>query len=574
LLQYLVEIQHKYSHVSDDAVRLLSEKLAIPAVQIFGVVDFYSFLHRKPRGDYDVLFSDNITDRILGNRELLKILCARLGVKQGVTRPDRRVTVDVTSCTGICDQGPAMLVNGRVISRLTPRRVRDIAEFIETGIPINDWPDSYFTVDDNIQRAGLLLADQADKGSAIDATLKNGSEAILQQLAESGLRGRGGAGFKTALKWQLCRDTDADERYVVCNADEGEPGTFKDRVLLSRYADCMFEGMTVCARIVGARKGFVYLRGEYRYLLEPLQEVLQNRRREMLLGEHILGNDGFDFDIEIHLGAGAYICGEESALIESLEGKRGIPRKRPPFPVSDGYLGKPTVVNNVETFIAAGRIAIHGADWFRSSGTSESPGTKLLSISGDCSRPGVYEFPFGVSISEILKECGAKNVQAVQIAGAAGHTFDKSEFNRTIAFEDISTAGSVMVFSGQRNLIDMVDNFVDFFCHESCGFCTPCRVGNPLLRDLVTKVQSGHATRYDLQEMLKISRVMAESSHCGLGATAANYIFDTLDKFPYIYEQQLAHVGYEPSFDLDAALAVSRKITNRDDEDAHIRSTS
>ena len=192
--------------------------------------------------------------------------------------------------------------------------------------------------------------------SAIDCLLKHNSDDLLAELEKSGLRGRGGAGFKTAMKWRYCRDAEADEHYVVCNADEGEPGTFKDRVLLNSYADTLFEGMTLCAGVIGAQKGLLYLRGEYRYLIEALEETLQRRRTEKLLGEDILGEEGFNFDIEIHLGAGAYICGEESALIESLEGKRGIPRVRPPFPVTNGYLDKPTVVNNVETFIAAAKI--------------------------------------------------------------------------------------------------------------------------------------------------------------------------------------------------------------------------
>jgi [NiFe] hydrogenase diaphorase moiety large subunit len=571
LLHYLIEVQHQLSHIPVSAISLLSRELDIPAVQISCVIDFYSFLHETPRGQYDVLFSDNITDRLLGNQELMALLCKSLGVEPGKPRPDGRVTVDLTSCTGICDQGPAMLVNGLAVAGLTEKRIHNIAEFIETGIPVTDWPESYFDIADNIRRKDILLSSTVDKGSALRVAIEKSSDEVLGELEKSGLRGRGGAGFNTAMKWRFCRDARADERYIVCNADEGEPGTFKDRVLLNQYADSLFEGMTLAARAVGAGKGFLYLRGEYRYLLPALEETLQTRRKEQLLGKDILGIHGFDFDIDIRLGAGAYICGEESALIESMEGKRGIPRKRPPFPVTNGYLDRPTVVNNVETFIASGQIAVHGADWFRSRGTSESAGTKLLSISGDCARPGIYEFPFGVMINEILEECGAENVQAVQVAGAAGSSFAEEEFSRSIAFEDISTAGSFMVFDNSRELIRMVQNFADFFCHESCGFCTPCRVGGQLLRDLDNKVADGHAARYDLDEMRKIGQVMKEASHCGLGATAANHVFDTLDKFPYIYEQELARADYEPSFDLDAALERAREITGRDDEEAHIR---
>jgi len=571
LLQLLCEIQYRYSHIPAEAVKLLADQLRTPPVQILTVIDFYAFLHRKARGKYDILFSDNITDRMLGNIRLLNSLCKKLGVKPGVPRSDGQVTVGLTSCTGICDQGPALLVNGMVISRLTDQRIHRIVGLVEAGIPVSNWPQQFFVVDDNIQRQDKLLSHGIISGSAIDALLVKGGDALLGWLDQSGLRGRGGAGFKTATKWRYCRDTPAEEHYVVCNADEGEPGTFKDRVLLNKYADCVFEGMTLCAGIIGAKRGFLYLRGEYLYLREALQEKLQKRRDTNLLGKDILGRQGFDFDIEIHMGAGAYICGEESALIESLEGKRGIPRNRPPFPVTSGYQNQPTVVNNVETFVATARIAVFGADWFRSAGTEESSGTKLLSISGDCARPGIYEYPYGVSIRQVLEDCGASDTQAVQISGAAGATIPPQEFYRKIAFEDIPTGGSFMIFNQQRDLLEMVQNFSRFFCHESCGFCTPCRVGGTLMSNLVEKVMVGHATSYDIQEMQNIGLIMQKTAHCGLGSTAPNPVLDTLNKFPGIYSERLLNRSYEPAFDLDAALETSRHLTGRDDEGAHIR---
>jgi [NiFe] hydrogenase diaphorase moiety large subunit len=575
LLQHLCTIQQQYSYIPEQAVELLAASLQIPATQIFSVVDFYSFLHREARGDFDIYFSDSITDHMLGSRALLDSLCHKLGqeleLQPGQPRADGRVTVDVTSCTGICDQGPALLINGLVISGLNEDRLGKITELIEANTPLSNWPSSFFVVADNIQRSDILLDDKIINGSAIEALLNNDSDTVLKVIEQSGLRGRGGAGFPTASKWRFCRDAQAPEHYVVCNADEGEPGTFKDRVLLNSYADNLFEGMTLCAGVIGAKKGYLYLRGEYRYLLEALQKKLQQRREANLLGNNISGEKGFDFDIEIHLGAGAYICGEESALIESLEGKRGIPRKRPPFPVTSGFRNQPTVVNNVETFIAAAKIAVFGADWYRSIGTEESAGTKLLSISGDCARPGIYEYPFGVSIQQILEDCGAQDTQAVQVAGAAGSTIPPQEFERTIAFEDLSTGGSFMVFNQQRDLLAMVQNFTHFFCHESCGFCTPCRVGGALMKNLVDKVVVGHATGIDLVEMQNIGQVMQQSSHCGLGTSAPTTVLETLNKFPAIYINRLANRGFEPTFDMDAALEESRKLTNRDDSEAHIK---
>ena len=358
---------------------------------------------------------------------------------------------------------------------------------------------------------------------------------------------------------------------MVCNADEGEPGTFKDRVLLNSYADNVFEGMTLCGGAIGAEKGYLYLRGEYRYLLKDLEKILTEKTRSQPARQNILGEEGFNFDIDIHLGAGAYICGEESALLESLSGKRGIPRDRPPFPVTSGFRQKPTIVNNVETFLAAAKIAVFGAEWFSSVGTEKSSGTKLLSISGDCSRPGIYEYPFGVSISRFSTIVVPLIRRRYRSPVLQVTTIPPAEFDRKISFEDLSTAGSIMVFNQQRDLLDMVQNFSQFFCHESCGFCTPCRVGGTLMKNLVEKVAAGHATRYDLDEMKNIGLVMQNTAHCGLGATAANPVLNTLNKFPDIYTTRLAHTGYEPAFDLDASLEISRQITGRDDEGAHIR---
>jgi [NiFe] hydrogenase diaphorase moiety large subunit len=571
LLQYLCEIQYRYSCVPARAIELLAASLELPPTRITGVIDYYSFLHTTPRGEFDVLFSDSITDHMLGSRALLQQLCERLGVGKGIPRGDGRVTIDTTSCTGICDQGPAMLVNGWTVAGLDAARIDAIADLIEAATPVADWPADYFRVKDNILRPDRLLTDTISDGEALQSLSRQGAESLLELVERSGLRGRGGAGFRTATKWRLCRAAEGAEHYVVCNADEGEPGTFKDRILLNSYADQVFEGMTLCAGIIGAREGYLYLRGEYRYLREPLEAVLARRREAGLLGKSIQGRAGFDFDIRIHLGAGAYICGEESALIESLEGKRGIARVRPPFPVTHGYRGQPTVVNNVETFMKAAAIAVHGADWMTTTGTAESTGTKLLSVSGDCERPGIYEYPFGVSIRQVLSDCGAGDAQAVQVAGAAGTTISATEFDRVLAFEDVSTGGSFMVFDSSRDMLDMVRNFAHFFAHESCGFCTPCRVGGVLLRDLVDKVCTGRAGESDLQEMRGISKLMRQNSQCGLGTTAPNHVLDTLEKFPDSYRSRLMHSGFQPAFDLDAALDEARAITGRTDAAADIK---
>ena len=363
LLQILRAIQSRYHYVPEDAIEQLAGLLHIPRTHIISVVEFYSFFHLTPKGRYELLISDSITDHMLGKKDLTDYLAHKLNVAVGEVREDGLVSLDNTSCTGMCDQGPAGLVNGYALTRLDRPRIDQIADLINQQTPLDEWPGELFQVDDNIITPGLLLSQSINQGAALQSAFNRGLKETLTELDKSGLRGRGGAGFKTATKWQFCAEEQENQRYVVCNADEGEPGTFKDRVLLNSYAHQVFEGMTLCAAIIGAEQGFLYLRGEYLHLYDKLQSILDERRKAGLLGVNILGK-GLDFDIEICLGAGAYICGEESALIESLEGKMGIPRNRPPYPVTQGYLGKPTVVNNVETFLAAASIAVNGGDWF------------------------------------------------------------------------------------------------------------------------------------------------------------------------------------------------------------------
>jgi [NiFe] hydrogenase diaphorase moiety large subunit len=569
ILQMLREIQEACDWISPEAIDGLQEVLGLPRTKIEAVAGFYAFLYTRPRGRYRVLFSDNITDRMLGNLELLEYMCKQLWVERGKTSEDGLVSVDTASCTGMCDQGPALLVNNYAITRVTRQRVDEMCELIRNNVALADWPREYFHVDDQVRRKDVLLGSELAPGEALAAALARGPDGLLNEMKTSKLRGRGGAGFGTGLKWEACRNAQGGAHYVVCNADEGEPGTFKDRVLLASHADMVFEGMTLCALAIGAGKGMLYLRGEYRYLLDHLNAVLELRRRGKLLGAGILGRPGFDFDIEIHLGAGAYICGEESALIESLEGKRGTPRNRPPFPVTHGYLDQPTVVNNVETFAASCLVAQRGGAWYAGIGTEASAGTKILSVSGDCARPGLYEYPFGVSVSEVLEACGAGDVQAVQVSGPSGVCLAAAEFGRRIAFEDIPTAGAFMVFDHSRDMFEVARNFVHFFAHESCGFCTPCRVGTSLLRNLMDKLNNGHGSPYDFAEIEKLNRILQAMSHCGLGHSACNPVLDTIAKFRPAYERRLQHKEFEPAFDLDWALDPARQMTGRDDAGAH-----
>jgi [NiFe] hydrogenase diaphorase moiety large subunit len=354
---------------------------------------------------------------------------------------------------------------------------------------------------------------------------------IIAEVSASGLKGRGGAGFPTGVKWNLAAAAQSEQKYLICNADEGEPGTFKDRVILSDFADLVYEGMTIGGIAIGADTGIVYLRGEYTYLRPHLEAVLERRRKEGLLGKDIMGRKGFNFDIEIHMGSGAYVCGEETALIESLEGHRGEPRNRPPFPVDTGYFNLPTSVNNVETLAWVTCILAKGAEWFKEIGTDKSTGLKLFSVSGDIESPGVYEFPMGITVAELLKAVGGADAKAVQIGGASGHCIPASQFERAIAFEDIPTGGSIIVFGPHRDMLKVARNFLEFFVEESCGQCTPCRIGNVKLLEGVEMLEEGNCSMRYLNELRSLGGTMQVAAKCGLGQSSSNAFLSITENF-------------------------------------------
>jgi [NiFe] hydrogenase diaphorase moiety large subunit len=381
------------------------------------------------------------------------------------------------------------------------------------------------------KREGVVIFSPYESGSSIKKALEIGRENILFEVRESKMKGRGGAGFPTATKWMLVAASRADKKYMICNADEGEPGTFKDRVLLTEYPALVFDGMVVGGYTIGSEIGILYLRGEYIFMLEELEDFLQSMRKQNLLGKNILGKEGFNFDISIRLGSGAYVCGEETALIESLEGHRGEPRNRPPYPVNTGYMGYPTVVNNVETLASIPQIITKGADWFKAHGTDKSTGSKLFSVSGDCEKPGVYELPWGTSLNELVEIVGATNTKAIQVGGASGICIPKSQFDRKLSYEDASTGGSIMIFNQSRKMLKVLKNFMEFFVEESCGQCTPCRIGNIKLLEGVVKIEKGDYTFSYINSLKDLSKTMQVASKCGLGQSSPNPFISILENF-------------------------------------------
>jgi [NiFe] hydrogenase diaphorase moiety large subunit len=383
------------------------------------------------------------------------------------------------------------------------------------------------------KRGHIIFISGIEPNTGLKNALSKSRAEVIAEIRNSGLKGRGGAGFPTGVKWNLAAAADSAKKYVVCNADEGEPGTFKDRVLLSDYTNDLMEGITIAGYAIGAYLGIIYLRGEYRYLKKHIEETIRKRHEEGFLGKDAGGKKGFNFDIEIRMGSGAYVCGEETALIESLEGQRGEPRNRPPFPVNTGYLGCPTIVNNVETLVTAARIMAKGADWFKTFGLDKSTGSKLYSISGDCKRPGVYEFPIGITVLNLLKEVGGEDAKAAAIGGASGRVIPAKDFAKTIAFVDAPTGGSVIVFGKDRDMLDVAENFLEFFVDESCGQCTPCREGNSNLLDAVFKLQDGDCSGAYLRTIEGLAETMQLASKCGLGQSSPNAFLSIIENFKH-----------------------------------------
>lgn len=576
MLDILRDIQDSFRWISPETMEIVADETGLSRIQVEGVASFYSFLSQVPKGRITIRFCDDIIDRFAGLADIVAIFEDALGIKTGETSADGAFSLEYTPCIGLCDQAPAAMINDVVVTSLTADRARDIAAALKAGQPPQDIAVAGFDdlspheratrmVDNNIRQAGEVLLGPVPPEAGLENAIALDPAAIIDAVEASGLRGCGGAGFTTGRKWRFAAADPVKRRFVFCNADEGEPGTFKDRVLLTERPHLMVEGMTIAARAVGAREGLIYLRGEYVYLREHLEQVLADRRARGLLGKDILGVEGFDFDLRIQIGAGAYICGEEGALISSCEGLPGEPKTRPPFPVNRGYLGFPTVVNNVETFCHVARIMDRGADWFFGMGSDGSHGTKLFSVSGDCRNPGVYELPYGLSLRELLERVGGEDAGAVQVGGPSGTMVDRANFHRRLTFDDLATGGAIIVFSAQRNILEIVEYYMSFFVHESCGYCTPCRVGNVFLQKAIAKFRKGLANPEDIDYLRDLSATIIETSRCGLGMTSPNPILTTLENFPMVYSALVkpSRDRIRATFDVQAAIDDARKLAKR-----------
>ncbi len=570
LMDILLDVQSQSGCIAPAALDEIAKSLSMSRVEVESTATFYAFFSSSPRGRFVIRLCNDIIDRIHGMDRIAAAFRSELGIEFGQTTSDGLFSLEYTPCIGMSDQAPALLINDKVVTRVSTDMVREIVETLRASKSLdqlkltlgdgnNGHPLVQSMVVNNLRERGAVVFAPSTPGIALKRALSEQPVELIKIIKASRLRGRGGAGFPTGMKWEFTRAAVGERKLIVCNADEGEPGTFKDRVILTEAAGLVFEGMTIAGYAIGAGEGIVYLRGEYAYLLPYLEDVLAQRRAAGLLGRDILGKAGFHFDIRIQLGAGAYVCGEETALLSSCEGKAGNPKTRPPFPAQKGYLGMPTVINNVETFCAAVRIVENGPGWFTSMGTQGSAGTKVFSVSGDCSSPGVYEIPFGVTVSELLTRVGASDTIAVQVGGASGRMIGPSEFGRKLCYDDLATGGSVMVFGRQRDVLAISQAFLEFVEEESCGYCTPSRVGTRLLHERLGRFLSGKAELADIDYLEKTGKTMKVASRCGLGQTAANPVLGTIQSFREEYERRAKKSASVllPTFDPGKAVAAA-----------------
>jgi NADH-quinone oxidoreductase subunit F len=537
LLPALHAAQKVYGWLPEEVAVEVARSLRVPLADVHGVIEFYSLFYNEPVGKKVIRVCTDQACALKNGRGILEHLCFHHGIEAGQTTAGGAVTVEASPCLGLCDLAPAVLTvdHGQWTTG--------------DGSTENDRPQSlvYGPVRMLTSNCGNGTTSLEGYGNypAFAKALTMKPEEVVAEIKASGLVGRGGAAFPTGIKWEGAAKAQADRKYVICNADESEPGTFKDRILLIDDPHCTIEGMLIAAYAIGASKGYIYLRGEYPYILPVLENALKEARDANLLGQNILGSP-FSFDIEIRVGAGAYICGEETALFESIEGKRGFPRVKPPFPTTHGLFGKPTVINNVETLCNVPLILSMGSYEYRKIGTEKSPGPKLFCISGDVEKPGLYEVPFGLTLRELLDMAGGvasdKGLQAVLFGGAAGAFATSQHLDVKMTFEDLRAAGLplgsgvVMIFDETRDMREALKELGHFFAHESCGKCYPCQMGTQRQKEILDRVASYQTLPGDMIRLQDVGWTMTDSSLCGLGQTASSAVLSAIKLWPELFE--------------------------------------
>ncbi len=547
LLPMLHDAQALYGWLPRQVQEIVSQTLRVPLSDIHGVIEFYTMFYNRPTAKTVIRVCHDSACHLAGAGAVSAAIEQRLGLQDGQTSDDGRITYEQVPCLGMCEHAPNALNGDKTGGNLT---VGSVAQFLDGSHPEPE-PRIFGAPLIKVARVGHVDPNSLQDYEAFDgyATLHKAlamsPEAIMATLKTSAVLGRGGAMFPVNLKWEFTRAAPGSpaDKHIVANVDESEPGTFKDRALIDGDPFSLIEAMTIAAYAVGAENGWIFVRGEYPRSYERLTNAVNKARAAGYLGQNILGHEGFNFDIEMRKGAGAYICGEETALIEAIEGKRGFPRIKPPFPVTNGLFDQPTALNNVETLVAAMAVLNMGVEEWLKLGTEQSPGTKWFCLSGHIAQPGLYEVPFGLTIRELINMAGGvaqgKDLQAVLLGGAAGVFIGPDGLDMPLTYEDARAtgvplgSGVIQIFDETVDLREILYRLSRFFAHESCGKCFPCQIGTQRQMEILDRVaHNGGPHPEDKQILLDVGFAMTETSLCGLGQTASTAIISAMELWP------------------------------------------
>ncbi|HTG26738.1 MAG TPA: NADH-quinone oxidoreductase subunit NuoF [Methylomirabilota bacterium] len=581
LIPMLMYAQDEFGYISDEVIAEIAARLELRTVEVAETLEYYSMLHRKPMGKYHVQVCTNVACMLRGGNELLDRAKKRLEIGHKEVTKDGVFSLEEVECIGACTGAPAMQINYDFYENLTPVTFDRLIQELDFGRKAEPVPVISGALHERQPGEIPVISKRwgIENSPKIDVFLQNGGyqaldkalkemtpESIIDEMKKSNLRGRGGAGFPTGMKWSFVPKDSPKAKYVICNADESEPGTCKDRPLMEMDPHQLIEGMVIAGRAIGSHQGFIYIRGEYRYVLDIVQGAITEAYERGYLGKNIIGS-GFDYDLLIHTGAGAYECGEESALMESLEGKRGYPRIKPPFPAVVGLYGCPTIINNVETLSAVPAIILGGGEAYANLGTPKNGGTRLLCVAGHVNRPGIYEIPLGMNMKEFIYGMaggitGGKKLKAVIPGGSSCPLLTADEIDIPMDYDSVAKAGSMLgsggmvVMDEDTCMVDMARRIMHFYAHESCGWCIPCREGTTWLRKMLERLHAGYGREQDIDMLSELSKNILGRSFCPLGDAAAMPTISIVQKWRNEFEDHLhGRCAYKSA---EAVLAGSR----------------
>lgn len=573
LIPMMLYAQDEYGHLSNEILEEIARRLDLNMTEVTETLGYYSMLRRHPAGKYHVQICTNISCQLRGGYQILEHVEKRLGIKNRQTTANGIFSLEEVECMGACSGAPAMQVNYDFYEDLTTEKVDAILDQFAAGkrpapVPVISGALHERHPAENIVISGrfgirdsrsIKVYEQHDGYKALEKALKDMTpEQIIDEVKKSGLRGRGGAGFPTGMKWGFVPKDSPKPKYVVANADESEPGTSKDRPLMEMDPHALIEGMVIAGRALGSHQGYIYVRGEYRYIIDILDPAIEEARKAGYVGKNILGT-GFDFEMCTHTGAGAYECGEETALLDSLEGKRGYPRIKPPFPAVAGLYQCPTVVNNVETLSTVPAIIRKGGEWYASLGSPKNGGTRLYSISGHVNRPGIYELPLGFNLKRMIEDvaggvANGKKLKAVIPGGSSCPLLKAEECDVAMDFESVAKIGSMLgsgglvVIDEDTCMVDVARRIMHFYAHESCGWCIPCREGTAWLKKVLDRFHEGGGREEDIPVIDEVSENMFMKTFCALGDAAAMPTMSIVRKWRHEFEDHLkGKCPYKPA---------------------------